>query len=451
MAQIAVIGSGYVGLVYCAALADLGNQVWGVDIDREKVTRLQAGECPIFEPGLPELLGRGLSAGRLAFTTDYAKAVPDAEFVFICVDTPASVTGEADMRAVRRAAAMLAPHLADHAIVVNKSTMPIGSADLVERILHEHLPEGRNVDVVSNPEFLREGAAVKDVLKPDRVVLGADDPAVAERVATLYRVLDAPIVITDRRSAEMIKYASNAFLATKISFVNEIARVCERVGADVTIVARGMGLDERIGGLFLEAGVGFGGSCFPKDVKALVAMAQEVGAHPQLLRSVLEINADQRRRLAAVVSARLGDVNGRRVAVWGLAFKQDTDDLREAPAIDIIRSLEGRGAVVRAYDPAAMNHAAALLPQTELAPSAYAAAEGAEALLVVTPWNEFKLADLAHVRELMHADYALLVDGRNLYDPASARELGFDYVGVGRGERPAQPARPLTAREFAAD
>jgi UDPglucose 6-dehydrogenase len=432
MAQIAVIGTGYVGLVYCAALADLGNQVFGVDVDANKVARLQAGECPIYEPGLPELLGRNRLAGRLSFTTDYALAVPEAEFVFICVETPSMVSGDADMRSVRKAAAMLCPYLAEGAVVVNKSTMPIGSGDMVESILREHMPADRHVKVVSNPEFLREGAAVKDVLQPDRVVLGADDPATAERVAALYRVLDAPIVITDRRSAEMIKYASNSFLATKISFINEIAQVCEGVGADVTVVAKGMGLDARIGTLFLEAGVGFGGSCFPKDVKALVAMAHDAGAHPQLLRAVLEINYDQRRRVVHKLTEHLGDLSGKRVAVWGLAFKQDTDDLREAPAVDIIRAVEAKGGLVTAYDPAAMAHAEVLLPQTTLASSAYDAVTGADALCVVTPWNEFKQADLTRVRELMSPDLALLLDGRNLYDPAAAAALGFTYAGIGR-------------------
>ncbi|HUG16019.1 MAG TPA: UDP-glucose/GDP-mannose dehydrogenase family protein, partial [Thermomicrobiales bacterium] len=296
MARISVIGSGYVGLVYSAAFADLGNDVVGVDIDAEKVCRLQAGECPIYEPGLPELIERNLAAGRLRFTTDYSDAVPHSAFVFICVDTPSAISGEADMRAVRRAARMIADHLAGDTVVVNKSTMPIGSGDLVTSIIAENVKPGVKFSVVSNPEFLREGSAVQDVLHPDRVVLGADDLEAAERVSELYSVMDAPIVITDRRSAEMIKYASNSFLATKISFINEIAQICERVGADVTVVARGMGYDARIGQLFLEAGVGYGGSCFPKDVKALAHMAQEAGCHPQLLRAVMEINTDQRRR-----------------------------------------------------------------------------------------------------------------------------------------------------------
>lgn len=430
MARISVIGTGYVGLVYCAAFADLGNQVWGIDVDEAKVARLQAGECPIFEPSLPELLERNLKAGRLRFTSDYCEAVPDADFVFICVDTPSTTAGEADMRAVRRAAAMVGEHLRDETVVVNKSTMPIGAGDVVDAIIAQHVTPEASYAVVSNAEFLREGSAVHDVLHPDRVVLGSDNRAAAERVAALYAPLNTKVLITDRRSAEMIKYASNAFLATKISFINEIAQICERLGADVTVVARGMGLDERIGALFLEAGIGFGGSCFPKDVKALAYMAQEADCHPQLLRAVLDINADQRRRFVRKLHAELGDFNSKRVAVWGLAFKQNTDDMRESPAIDVIRMIEQRGGQVVAYDPAAMENARALLPQTQFAESPYEAVWAADALCVLTPWNEFKQADLARVRELMRVP--VLLDGRNLYEPIEAAALGFRYLGVGR-------------------
>ncbi|HYI16585.1 MAG TPA: UDP-glucose/GDP-mannose dehydrogenase family protein [Thermomicrobiales bacterium] len=430
MARISVIGTGYVGLVYCTAFADLGNEVYGVDINAEKVRALQAGECPIFEPGLPEMLERNLKSGRLKFTDSYAEAVPESSFVFICVDTPSSFSGEADMRAVRKAAAMIGDHLSGATDIVNKSTMPIGSGDLVASIVEQHIQPGATFAVVSNPEFLREGAAVHDVLHPDRVVLGSDDRAAAERVAELYQVLDAPIVITDRRSAEMIKYASNSFLATKISFINEIAQICERVGADVTTVAKGMGYDQRIGSLFLEAGIGFGGSCFPKDVKALAYMAQEADCHPQLLRAVLEINADQRRRFVHKLQEHLGDLTDRQVGVWGLSFKQNTDDMRESPAIDIIRMIEQRGAKVKAYDPAAIENARELLPSTTFCQSPYEVAEGADALCVVTQWNEFKQADLSRVAESMRTP--LLLDGRNIYDPADVSALGLTYVGVGR-------------------
>lgn len=430
MARISIIGSGYVGLVYAAAFADLGNDVTGIDINAEKVARLQRGECPIFEPGLPELLTRNLGAGRLHFTTSYGDAVPDSEFVFICVDTPQSFNGEADMRAVRRAATTIAEHLHGHTIVVNKSTMPIGSGDLVAKLLEEHTPAGATFAVVSNPEFLREGSAVHDVMKPERVVLGSEARDAAEQVADLYSVLQAPIVITDLRSAEMVKYASNAFLATKISFINEIARICERVGADVTVVSKGMGYDPRIGPLFLEAGIGYGGSCFPKDVSALAYMAEEANTHPQLLRAVIEINNDQRRRFVQKLQEQLGDLNERQIGVWGLAFKQNTDDMRESPAIDIIRMIEQRGGQVRAYDPAAAETARPLLPNTVICHNPYETVDGADALCVVTPWNEFKQVNLARVAELMRTP--LLLDGRNLYDPDDARAHGLTYVGVGR-------------------
>jgi UDPglucose 6-dehydrogenase len=430
VARITVIGSGYVGIVTCSAFADLGNMVVGVDIDRDKVEQLQAGACPIFEPGLPDLLQRNREAGRLRFTTSYAEAVPDADFVFICVDTPAAFNGEADMRSVRRAAAMIGAHLTGSTIIVNKSTMPIGSGDLVASIVAQHTQPGATFAVVSNPEFLREGSAVHDVFHPDRIVLGADDRAAAAAVAQLYEVLEAPILITDRRSAEMIKYASNSFLAAKISFINEIAQICERVGADVTTVAKGMGYDARIGPQFLDAGIGFGGSCFPKDIRALAHMAAEAGCHPQLLHSVLEINTDQRRRFVRKLQQHLGDLTSRHIGVWGLAFKQNTDDIRDAPGIDVIRMIEQRGASVAAFDPAATTNARAVLPQTRLCRSPYEAAAGADALCVITPWNEFKQADLGRVAELMRTP--LLLDGRNLYDPAVVARLGLTYVGVGR-------------------
>lgn len=430
MARISIIGSGYVGLVSGAAFADLGNEVYCVDIDAAKVARMRQGECPIYEPGLPELLRRNIKAQRITFTTDYAEAVPSSDFIFICVDTPSSPSGEADMRSVRRAAEMIAEHISNGAIVVNKSTMPIGSGDLVTQIIREHAADGVEFSVVSNPEFLREGSAVHDVLNPDRVVLGSDDRAAAEKVSELYGVLEAPTVITDRRSAEMIKYASNSFLATKISFINEIAQICERVGADVTTVARGMGYDQRIGPLFLQAGIGYGGSCFPKDVKALTYMAHEADCHPQLLHAVMEINQDQRRRFVHKLQEHIGDVHGKEIAIWGLAFKQDTDDIRESPSIDIIGMIEQRGGTVRAFDPAAMDNARKVLPHTRICDTPYDAVAGADALCVVTPWNEFKQANMARVGELMRTP--LVLDGRNLYDPVEMRSLGFTYVGVGR-------------------
>ncbi len=430
MAVITIIGTGYVGLVTGAAFADLGNTVFGVDIDAEKIERLTHGIIPIYEPGLEEVVVRNVRAKRLKFTTCYEESVPNSEFVFICVDTPSSFDGDADMRAVRSASTMIGKSMADHTIVVNKSTMPIGSGDLVSSILEETKSEGATFAVVSNPEFLREGSAVADVFKPSRVVLGAEDRSAAERVAELYRSQGAPIVITDRRTAEMIKYASNAILATRISFINEMAQICEQVGADVTVVAQGMGYDPRIGPLFLEAGIGFGGSCFPKDVKALAFMAEEVGCHPQLLHAVLEINKDMRRRFVWRLQNLIGDLHGRRVALWGLAFKQDTDDTRESPGLDIARILQQRGAKVVAYDPAALGNARRELPEIEYADDPYSAVDGADALLVATPWNEFKQADLRRVRELMRTP--VLLDGRNIYNREEIGDLGFIYASVGR-------------------
>ncbi len=430
MAVITIIGTGYVGLVTGAAFADLGNTVFGVDIDAEKIERLSRGITPIYEPGLEEIVARNVRAKRLIFTTCYDEAVPNSEFVFICVDTPSSFDGDADMRAVRSASEMIGRSMSGHTIVVNKSTMPIGSGDLVQSILEETRSPDATFAVVSNPEFLREGSAVSDVFSPSRVVLGAEDRTAADRVAELYRTQGAPIVITDRRSSEMIKYASNAILATRISFINEMAQICEQVGADVTVVAQGMGYDPRIGPLFLEAGIGFGGSCFPKDVKALAFMAEEVGCHPQLLHAVLEINRDMRRRFVWRLQNLIGELHGRRIALWGLAFKQDTDDTRESPGLDIARILQQRGATVVAYDPAALQNARHELPEIEYADDPYTAVEGADALLVATPWNEFKHADLRRVRELMRTP--VLLDGRNIYKREEISDLGFIYAAVGR-------------------
>ena len=439
MSTICIVGgSGYVGLAYAVGLAELGHDVVGLDVAADRVAALNRGDSPLHEPGLTELLVRNLEAGRVRFTTDYAAAVPGASFVFLCVGTPSLSNGEADMRQVRSAAASIGEHLVPNetAIVVNKSTMPIGSADLVTQIVAEHAAAGASFHVVTNPEFLREGSAIADIFQPDRIVLGADDRTAAEAVADLYAPLGAPVLITDRRSAEMVKYAANAFLATKISFINEVAGVCERLGADVTTVAEGMGLDPRIGSRFLEAGLGFGGSCFPKDVGALAHMADAAGLHPGLLRAVLEINADTRRRFVGRAETLLGGLDGRTVAIWGLAFKQDTDDLRESPSLGIIAMLHERGATVRAHDPVAMPKAAPLLPGVELCPDPYAAATGADAVLLVTPWREYIGIDLQRVAEAMRGE--VLLDGRNILDPADVAAAGLRHAGVGRGMSPNQ-------------
>jgi UDPglucose 6-dehydrogenase len=428
LSNITVVGTGYVGLVTGACFADLGNRVVCIDVDEVKIEMLRGGEIPIFEPGLEELVERNCAAGRLSFTTSYAEGLDGTEFVFVAVNTPQGQAGEADMTYARSAARSIAEHLRGPAIVVNKSTMPIGTADWVAGVLARHGTVGARV--VSNPEFLREGSAIDDFMGPDRVVLGAEDREAAERVSQLYAPLNAPIVITDLRTAEMIKYASNAFLATKISFINEIASICEKMGADVRQVARGMGLDKRIGGAFLSAGVGFGGSCFPKDVQALAHMAALSGCHPQLLRAVLEINRDARRSVVLKLRAALGELEERRIGVLGLAFKPNTDDLREAAAIEIIHLLLQEGVEVRAYDPAAMPKAEAQLPEVRFCRDAYEAATGADALVLLTEWNEFKQLDLRRVREVMARP--VFVDGRNIYDPGDMAELGFDYQSIGR-------------------
>jgi UDPglucose 6-dehydrogenase len=450
VAKIAVIGTNYVGLVTAACLAELGNTVVGIDIDPRKVERLRRGQLPIYEPGLEEIVVQNLRAGRLRFTLDYPEGLSGARFAFVCVGTPSGTEGEADMRQVRAAAEGLGAYTPAGAdlIVVNKSTMPIGTGDWMAPLLDRAANgSGARFRVVSNPEFLREGSAVEDFRHPDRVVLGGADAEAIEEVARLYQDLrpEPPIIRTDIRTAEMIKYASNAFLATKISFINEIASISERLGADVKEVARGMGLDQRIGARFLDAGVGYGGSCFPKDVKALEHMASMAGAHPQLLRAVMEINRDMRRGVLQKVRAELGSLEDRVVGVLGLAFKPNTDDVREAPALEIIHLLEAEGARVKAYDPAARETARAFLPRVELCADAYEAAAGTDALLLLTEWSEFRQLDLGRIRDSMRRPF--LVDGRNLYDPAKMVALGFTYRCIGRPvlERAPQPREELAA------
>src|SRR5919205_306060 len=443
MASIAVIGTNYVGLVTAACFAELGNQVIGIDIDPVKVERLGRGQLPIYEPGLEEVVVQNLKAGRLRFTLDYNEGLANAQFAFVCVGTPSGTEGEADMSQVKSAAHSLGKFTPNgrNLIVVNKSTMPIGTGDwMLPTLQRASDGSGACFRVVSNPEFLREGSAVDDFRHPDRVVLGGTDPEAIERVASLYRDLqpEPPIIRTDIRTAEMIKYASNAFLATKISFINEIASICERLGADVKEVSRGMGLDRRISPEFLEAGVGYGGSCFPKDVRALAHMASMAGAHPQLLRAVMEINRDMRRLVLQKVRGALGNLEERTIGVLGLAFKPNTDDLREAPAIEIVHLLQSEGARVKAFDPAAMDNARRMLPGVELCADAYAAADGVDALLLLTHWSEFRRLDLRRVRERMRRP--VLIDGRNFYDPREMVELGFIYHSIGR-------PRPDTAAE----
>jgi len=446
MKNIALIGVGYVGLVSGASFADLGNKVTCVDINEERIENLNRGIMPIFEPGLEELTRRNVGAGRLIFTTSYEEALKDADYVFIAVGTPSDVDGQADLRYVRMAAESIADTMDHYLIIVNKSTVPVGTGDWVAEIMRSRRPDVPDFDVVSCPEFLREGSAITDFMNPDRVILGSTNRDAAESVAHLHLPLRTTLMITDLRTAEMVKYASNAFLAAKISFINEIANICEALGADVKEVAYGMGLDNRIGPAFLDAGLGWGGSCFPKDVKALASMAEVESRHPHLLHAVMDINRDQRHAPIRKVEALLGrDLRGKVIGILGLAFKPNTDDMRDAPSIDIIRNLQRRGAIVRAYDPVAAGKAAEILDDVEMAKSAYELAEGADALILVTEWNEFKNLDLARIRTSM--TQPVLIDGRNVYDPGKARDLGFQYTGIGRGYEGRGVPHPLDETE----
>ncbi len=432
MKNIVVVGVGYVGLVSGASFADLGNHVTCLDINEARIANLQKGIIPIYEIGLEELVERNVKAGRLEFTTSYAAALKDAEFIFICVGTPSGVDGQADLRYVRMAAEAIADAMDHPLILINKSTVPVGTGDWVADIIRQRRPDAPEFAVVSCPEFLREGSAIGDFLSPDRIVLGSTNKEAAEKVAQLHLSLRSTIMITDLRTAEMIKYASNAFLATKISFINEIANICEALGADVKEVAYGMGADKRIGHHFLDAGLGWGGSCFPKDVKALAYMGEVEGRHPHLLHAVMDINVDQRYAPVRKVKEMLGgSVKDKVIGLMGLAFKPNTDDMRDAPAVDIANRLLREGAQVRAYDPVATEVARPLLADVEMVDNPYTLAEGADALILVTEWNEFKHLDLARIHGLMRQP--VLMDGRNVYDPKYVRELGFEYRGIGRG------------------
>lgn len=424
--RILVIGTGYVGLTTGACLAHLGHQVTCADVDAAKVERLSRGEVPILEQGLDDLVNEGLRSGGLRFVLGAAEEVPDAEFVYLCVPTPQGADGSADLSYIEEAAREIGPHLAPDAVVINKSTVPVGSTRVVGQVL------GRgDVSVVSNPEFLREGSAMHDFLHPDRVVIGCDDQAAAIRVASLYIGLAAPLMVTDPASAEMIKYASNAFLATKVSFVNAVAAVCEAVGADVNDVVLGMGYDKRIGHEFLKPGPGWGGSCFPKDSRALVRIAEDAGYDFDLLRGVIAVNEEQFTRVVQKVLDQCGgSMAGITVAAWGLTFKARTDDLRDSPAINVLGRLAALGATVRAYDPA-ISGAIADHPYIEVVPDAYGACDGADVLVVLTEWDEFKWLDFDKIHEAMAEPR--IVDTRNVLEVQAIWRRGFSYVGVGRG------------------
>jgi UDPglucose 6-dehydrogenase len=431
--EICVIGTGYVGLVTGACFAELGNRVTCVDTDVERIASLEAYEMPFYEPSLADLVGRNARCGRLVFSTSYDEGIGKADFVFLCLPTPSRPSGAADTSVLVSATRRLAGVIREpYPIVVNKSTAPVGTCEALQGLLAD--AERGVVPVVSNPEFLRQGSAIHDFMHPDRVVIGVNEAGVCAEVRALYEPLGAPVLVADTRTAEMVKYASNAFLAARISLVNELANICEQAHADSSLVVEGVGLDRRIGRSFLRPGVGYGGSCFPKDVLALSHMASENGVEPRILDAVMEVNAAQTERVMQKLWDRLGYLEGATVAVWGIAFKPHTDDIREAPAIRIIEALEREGVSVKAYDPAAMEKAAPYLPSVTMCRDPYGAAEGADALLLLTEWDEFGTLDLTGVAAVMNIP--LLVDGRNAINPAEARSAGLHYAAVGRDGSP---------------
>jgi UDPglucose 6-dehydrogenase len=435
--RIAMIGGGYVGLVSAACFAEFGTDITVVEADADKLAALHDGRMPIYEPGLEKLVAENVAAGRLAFTADLAAAVHDAEAVFIAVGTPTRRgDGHADLSYVYAAAEQVARALTGYAVIVTKSTVPVGTSDEVERIIQEARPDA-DFAVVSNPEFLREGAAIQDFKHPDRIVIGTDDPRAQHVMAELYRPLylnQAPILYTGRRTAELIKYAANAFLATKITFINEIADLCERVGADVQEVARGIGLDNRIGAKFLHAGPGFGGSCLPKDILALVKIAQDQATPLRLVEAVTAVNDARKRAMARKVASAVGNLRGKTIAVLGLTFKPNTDDMREAPSIPLVTALQDFGARVRAYDPAGMEQARPLMPDVAFCDGPYSCADGADAVVIVTEWEQFRALDLERLKSVMAAP--VIIDLRNIYPVDDMLGSGFMYESIGRGRKP---------------
>jgi UDPglucose 6-dehydrogenase len=431
--QIAVIGSGYVGLVTGACFAEFGVDVACVDVDEQKIERLLNGVMPIYEPGLEHLVAKNSQAGRLRFTTDVRQAVEQALVIFLAVGTPPLPDGSPDLSHVESAAAAIADYMNGYKVVVTKSTVPIGTGEHIRTLINERKKTRANFGVVSNPEFLREGAAINDFMRPDRVVIGSRDEEAIAIMKDLYRplyLIEAPFVITSLEAAELTKYAANAFLATKVSFINEIANLCDKIGCDVHDVARGIGMDKRIGSKFLHPGPGFGGSCFPKDTRALSTVARKFDSESLIVDAVIEVNRRQAKAMLSKIRNLVGNFEGKNIAVLGLAFKPETDDMRDAPSIGIIRHLIESGAKVRAYDPVAKDEAIKILPEVSYADDEYTAVESADALVVITEWNQFRALDMRRVRDLMKTPK--VADLRNIYEPEDMREMGFEYVGVGR-------------------
>ena len=431
--HIAVIGTGYVGLVTGACFAEFGVDVTCVDVDVDKVEKLKQGIIPIYEPGLDKIVIKNAAAGRLTFTTDIKSAVEEALVVFLAVGTPPQDDGSPDMSFYRQAAKEVAEAINGYKVLVTKSTVPVGTGKWLREFVSANLRVETEFGVASNPEFLREGAAIEDFMRPDRVVVGTNDERAIEVMKDLYRplyLIETPVVITSLEAAELIKYAANAFLATKITFINEIANLCDAIGCDVHDVARGMGMDNRIGRKFLHPGPGYGGSCFPKDTRALTTVADAFGVETRIVDAVVEANERQREAMIPKIEKLVGNLNGKTIGVLGLSFKPETDDMRESPATDIIKELVKRGATVRAYDPVAMPEARHYLPDIEYAEDEYAAISGADALVIITEWNQFRALDMEKVKGLLKSPK--VADLRNIYEPQDMREMGFEYVGVGR-------------------
>lgn len=432
--HIAFIGTGYVGLVSGTCFAEFGVDVTCVDVDEEKINKLKDGILPIYEPGLDKLVAKNVQAGRLRFTTNLKEAVDKSQVIFLAVGTPPKEDGSADLQYIEEAAKQIAGYMdGSYKVVVTKSTVPVGTGERIRRLIKEYQAVPTNFGIVSNPEFLREGAAINDFMRPDRVVIGCRDTEAIEIMKELYRplyLIETPIVITSLEASELTKYAANAFLATKISFINEIANLCDKIGCDVHDVSKGIGMDRRIGNKFLHPGPGFGGSCFPKDTSALATVAKQFGSDTLIVDAVIEVNKRQRKAMVPKIEKLVGDFKGKTIGVLGLSFKPETDDMREAPSIEIINELVAKGANVKAYDPVAIEEAKKVLPEITYVKDEYAAVEGADALVFMTEWNQFRALDMERIYKLMKSPK--IADLRNIYEPEDMRELGFDYIGVGR-------------------
>ena len=431
--NIAIVGSGYVGLVTGACLAELGNKVICVDNDAKKIAQIKKGLIPIYEPGLEELIANNVKKKRLEFSTNIKEVVLKTEIIFIAVGTPPLENGEADLTGIENVARSIAQSMNGYRLIVEKSTVPVETGEHVKGTIETYVKKKIKFDIASNPEFLREGSAIEDFMNPDRVVIGVESKKAADLLISLYKPLNVPLIVTDIKSAELIKHASNAFLAVKISFINAISRICDKVGADVEEVARGMGLDRRIGSSFLNAGMGYGGSCFPKDLDAFISIAEKTGYSFDLLKEVRNINEEQKHFVLKKIKDALWIVKGKTIGVLGLSFKPNTDDIRSSAAIDIIKVLRAEGAKIKAYDPQAMPKAKKILNKVLFCKSAYEAASGADCLLIATEWNEFKELDFSKVKRLLKRP--LLIDGRNIYEPKKMHDLGFTYICIGRGTK----------------